>query len=360
MADQDRSPRPAIGPDHPLATAPSSYELFAALRHAEASAPDAPRLGTFGGRLEEEPIRLVQAVTLAFQPTQIEGLDLVEDGPPALRVTAPGLFGPNGAMPLHFTEDVQETESRAGQPDGFRCFTDIFHHRVLSLLYRAWAAAEPVVGLDRPTGDADHFAGLIGALAGIDPAPPAPGPEGSSGRTDPWLADALRHHAATAQSAVRGIAGLEAMIGDLFGVGAAIVPFTPGWLPLPPGLQWRLGLDGGTRLGDGAVPGDRVPDVQYRARLALGPMALDEYQRFLPGGGALERLRTLLHVHAGGEIEFDITLLLAAGAIPQPLAGNGLRLGLCAWIGERAETGPAGDLTLRAPAGGTPWQRTGP
>ncbi|MFV3074849.1 type VI secretion system baseplate subunit TssG [Niveispirillum fermenti] len=360
MADQDRSPRPAIGPDHPLAIAAPSYELFAALRHAEASAPDAPRLGIFGGRLEEEPVRLVQAVTLAFQPTQIEGLDMMEDGPPALRITAPGLFGPNGVLPLHFTEAVLATESRQDGPDGFRCFTDIFHHRVLTLLYRAWAAAEPVVGLDRPTGEGDHFAGLIGALVGIDPAAPATGPDGGTGRTDPWLADALRHHAATAQSAVRGIAGLEAMISGLFGIEAAIIPFTPAWLPLPPGMQWRLGQDGGTRLGDGAVLGDRVPDVQYRARLVLGPMALDEYQRFLPGGETLERLRALLHVHAGGEIEFDITLLLAADAVPEPRAGDGLRLGLCGWIGGRADPGPAGDLTLCAPAGGTPWQRNGP
>ena len=44
-------------------------------------------------------------------------------------------------------------------------FLDIFHHRMLSLFYRAWANTEPTVSFDRP--HTDRFSDYVGAMAGL-------------------------------------------------------------------------------------------------------------------------------------------------------------------------------------------------
>ena len=43
-------------------------------------------------------------------------------------------------------------------------FADIFHHRALSLFYRAWADAQPTVQMDRPRNN--RFAVHLGSLTG--------------------------------------------------------------------------------------------------------------------------------------------------------------------------------------------------
>src|SRR3546814_11999890 len=40
----------------------------------------------------------------------------------------------------------------------------MFHHRMLSLFYRAWADSRPTVPFDRP--ESDRFATYVGALTG--------------------------------------------------------------------------------------------------------------------------------------------------------------------------------------------------
>ena len=46
----------------------------------------------------------------------------------------------------------------AGDPT-FAVFADLFHHRMLSFFYRAWAQAQPTVSFDRP--EADRFGAYV-------------------------------------------------------------------------------------------------------------------------------------------------------------------------------------------------------
>ena len=75
-----------------------------------------------------------------------------------------GLFGPNGPLPLHLSEYAKDRE-RLYHDSTFRAFADIFHHRMMSLFYRAWADAQPTVAMDRP--DEDRFARYAGAVFGL-------------------------------------------------------------------------------------------------------------------------------------------------------------------------------------------------
>ena len=53
-----------------------------------------------------------------------------------------GVFGPNGALPLHLTEVAYSREHQADDP-AFSDFVNAFQHRFASLFYRAWAGADP-------------------------------------------------------------------------------------------------------------------------------------------------------------------------------------------------------------------------
>ena len=69
--------------------------------------------------------------------------------PAKLPVNFLGLFGPNGPMPVHITEYARERQLNAHDPT-LVGFLDLFHHRILSLFYRAWAVNQKAADLDRP------------------------------------------------------------------------------------------------------------------------------------------------------------------------------------------------------------------
>src|SRR5690606_20867113 len=92
------------------------------------------------------------------------------DGRPArLSIYSFGLFGPNGPLPLHMTEYARERLIHHG--DGaLTAFADIFHNRLILLLYRAWADAQSAASLDHGQEDfSRHLAGLLHRPA-VEPA----------------------------------------------------------------------------------------------------------------------------------------------------------------------------------------------
>ena len=123
-----------------------------ALRRLETLFVDAPRLGR-SLRPAEDPVRLTQEPSLAFAAATLAGFQLPKNGiPPRLSIAFGGLLGPQGPLPLHFTEYARDRIINSRDTTLTR-FLDIFHHRMLSLVYRAWADAQPTVQFDRPNSD---------------------------------------------------------------------------------------------------------------------------------------------------------------------------------------------------------------
>ncbi len=144
-----------------LQTGAWRFDFFSALRCVDALDPRAPRLGT-SNHLHQDPLRLGQAVSLGFEPGMLRNLQLREGQAARLAVTFFGLTGVNGPMPLAFSEDVL---SRQINHNDFMLadFLDIFHHRLLCLLYRSWAVTRPVVSADR--ANQDRFGDYVQAFA---------------------------------------------------------------------------------------------------------------------------------------------------------------------------------------------------
>ena len=341
------SSQPPAGPDpvvreqlyaH-LASRPYDFDLFQALRRIEALHPDRPRLGD-AARPVDEPIRFAQEASLVFAPAPIAAFER-ERSLPRLVQRVFGFLGPNGALPVHLTEYARERQLYHADPT-FGRFLDTLLHRFGLFFYRAWARAQPVVGLDRPL-DAP-IVRHVGAFIGV---------AGPAERARDALGDFPKlFFAGRLGRAVRDADGLEAWIRLHFQVPVRVEQFTGHWMRLDVDERSRLMRDGQASVGRGAVLGRTVWDVQHKFRIVVGPVPWDRFTALLPGGHPLDELQAMVRQYAGFEFAWDLRLILRREDVPAwalgRTAGIGL-LGRTAWLngGRRyARARDADDLVM--------------
>jgi len=268
-----------------VARAPHEFDLWHLLRAVDALHRDKPPLGR-APRPRDEALRIGQEPSLAFAPTQISKASPGTKGRPRVSILGFGLFGPNGPLPIHLTEYARE-RLRAHSDGTFVAFCDLFHHRFTLFFYRAWADAQATVSLDRGNANigavaADSFSRFVASLVHLG---------------DPALRDrdAVPDHAKFFGAGhlvrdTRNAEGLQRLLQLYFKVPVRIEQWVTHWLTLAPEQRTRLG--GGRvaeQLGAGAVAGARVPDVQSKFRVRLGPVTLHEYEQNLPGERCSDR-----------------------------------------------------------------------
>lgn len=312
---------------------PYSFTLFAALRLLEQLYPERPRLGG-GKRASDDAVRLAQPPHLIFAPSDVAALGRAEDGMPRLEQYGFGVFGPNGALPLHLTEYAFERAAHRGDP-GVADFINAFQHRFIALFYRAWADGDPVVNLDRPASD--RFVRCLGALVGL--APP------TARDAAPLAARAALGRAALFGRSSRSAAALERALSDYFGLPISIRPFIGGWLEIPHESRMRLGLTGGGALGLGATLGSSSWQCQHQFEIGLGPLDYAAFTRFLPGSPAFDELAGIVRFFTNDEWSWQLRPRLAASQAPGIKLGRAGRLGWTSWLGGRA--GGVDDVVIR-------------
>jgi len=248
------------------------------------------------------------------------------------------LLGPNGPLPLHLTEFARQRILHY-RDRTFARFLDIFHHRFLLLFYRAWAQAQPTVSFDRPRED--RFKTYLGALVGL-------GSTGARDR-DPVVDFVKLHFAGLLARQVRNADGLTQILSAYFRVPVRVEPFVGHWMPLPESERTRLG-GRWARLGRDAIVGSSVWDRQHKIRLHVGPLSRAEYEDFLPGRAAAERLVSWLRFYFTFEFAWDVRLILSCTEVPCMQLGaqpaRPARLGWTSWLGNRGAESDAGELVL--------------
>jgi type VI secretion system protein ImpH len=304
-----------------LERAAARMDFFQVLRLIENAHPGKPRIGA-SLRPRDDPVRLGQDPSLSFHPTALAGFRRAgADARARLAVNFFGLLGANGPLPTHLTEYTRD-RLRSGGDGTLLAFLDVFHHRLLSLFYRARASAEPAISLDRP--EADRFADFVASLFGIG----APGL-----RARDQIGDfAKLHFASLLANRSRPASGLVAILSEYFRLPVRVEQFAGHWMRLPPEIQTRIGCrDEGARLGSSTVLGRSVWDVQNRFRIVIGPMGHDDYQRLLPGGDSMARLAAWVRNYAGIALDWDVRLILRKEETPPLRLGRGARLGWTTW-----------------------------
>ncbi len=331
----------------------TQFDFYYAMRHIDACIPGSMPLGR-ALRPRDEPLRLTQHPSLIFAPSSLYQYKpgVTAHGLGRLAVHHFGLFGPNGALPQHITEYVQERILHY-KDETIARFCDIFQHRMILLSYRAWADCQSTTSLDNP--GRDHFGRYAASLIGMG--------QDSMRRRDSVPDHLKLHHAGHLARLTRNPEGLVRALAALIRVPVALQEYCLQWLKLAvtdqtslhsiatagDGGQHRIELgSASSRLGQGAVIGTRVPDVQHKFRLKIGAMTLVEFERYLPGGVRFLQVRDWVRNYLGVELAWDAQLILKREEVPAARLGSYGQLGWTSWLGTPAErrTRDADDVLL--------------
>ena len=317
--------------------APHRYGFYSAVRRINCAFPEKSRTGQ-AFRPGDDPVRFAQPPYTDFASSTLSEVDF--DGPGGVaRISQRfiGLFGPNGPLPLHLTEYTRHRLRHAHDPT-LAAFADSFHHRIVSLVYRAGAQAQPAVQADRP--DQDRFAFYVGALSGYGLS----AVEGA----DHMPGSAKLHFAGHLSSLPRHAAGLASIVEGHFGVPAQIVEFLAHWLTIPKSDRLRLGSNPQAgRLGTNSVLGERVWQRQDKFQIRLGPLTLRQYEDFLPSGRLFRALVDTVRNYLGLELMWEIQPVLKGEEKPVTCLGKQGVLGWTSWLESRDADLEVGDLQLQ-------------
>lgn len=326
----------------------SEFEFVQAMRLLMRLYPDRAPIGGWE-QPSREVVRLSVPASFAFPPAEIASLELPDEPvgdnsgtPPTaggrqqarMAVRFFGLTGPQGVLPHLYTEHAA-ARSRA-RDHAFRDFLDVFHHRALSLFYRAWERYHTTVPAER--GEEDRLRGHLLDIAGAGTSEVR-----KRSALDP---NTLAFYAGLFGMRTRPAVGLAQLVADYFDVPAQIEQFVGEWQELRDGGQLCLDADDLDGQLGAAVVGDAVFDPMARVRLKIGPLTRAQFDRFLPGGSQHHTLRELAHFYADEQVGVDAQLVLARDEIPgAALATPGApTLGYGTWLRTKPPTHDASDV----------------
>jgi type VI secretion system protein ImpH len=330
MGAEGREPDPALaleGLPERLRSSPGDFSFFQAVRLLQQLAGAENPVGSFD-RPSAEPLRFGARPSMSFPPTEIQSLKDNSDPGAPLKMTVNffGLIGPSGVMPTRYTELV--VERMYARDPTLKDFLDIFNHRMVSLLYRAWEKYRFPVPYER--GGKDPFTGYLLDLIGL----------GTAGLQDRMAVpdQALICYEGLLAQYPRSAQAFRQMLEDYFEVPVEVHPFAGCWRPLDAASR-TLFADGRShseQLGVGFVLGDEVWDQQSVVRIRLGPMTLGQYQDFLPGGAAHQPLKALSRFFCGDDLDVEAQLILRREDAPRmSLGAEGVpppKLGWVCWM----------------------------
>jgi type VI secretion system protein ImpH len=298
------------------------FDFFHAVRLIHCSRPDLPDIGD-SYLVKDDLIRFCQRPFLTFVPTAIDSYEPGVDGQAdKMFVYFTGLFGPQGPLPLWLTEYAREREWRHNDRT-LTAFLDIFHHRLISLFWKAWAQSQKTVDLDCQSEG--RFPKYFGSLIGRGMS--------SMRHRDAVNDDAKFYYSGRLAPEARNSEGLAAILNDYFTVPAHVETFVGHWLKLPEESICRLGASKETGLlGSNVIAGSSIWDSQLRICIQLGPMKLKDFLRFLPSGKTFKALRDWVLNYLGFEFLWDVRLLLEKSEVPNCTLGQFGQLGYSSWL----------------------------
>lgn len=326
MGAEERQPgvdlKEAVEPFHKDARRYAFYRLVYLLERALGGKP----LGQLGPPSEER-IRLRPDTSLVFASSDVSDVVALKypDAVLRARVTLSfmGLYGSTSPLPPHFSEQLAFSDYQGG-PQPVREMLDVFHHRLLSLVYRAWSKYR-FAAMYRRKGD-DPFSRRMLCAVGVDGVRdhPTPLPRFFYMRYAPLLA-----------SKSRSARGLEVVLRDMFGsMGARLEQFVGHWTKIEKSLRNKAGVMNCT-LGEDLTIGRYVYDGTGRFTVVLGPLGYDEYLSFLPGGHRRPQLRGVVDAFTRGMYDVMLELHVKTDAAPRFQLGSprAATLKRTAWLG---------------------------
>jgi len=305
----------------------SAFHFFQAVRLLERLHPERSPVGHFVPPLSEV-VRFSVPASLAFPPADIESFEWNSDGPAEMEVNFLGLTGPSGVLPLYYTELM---ESRIRQGDkAYKDFIDIFNHRFISFLYRAWRKYRLTLGYETRGAEADRFSLELLTLVGLGTA--------ALQNRQEIPDEAFIYYAGLLMPHSRSATLLKQLVADYFDIEVEIEEFSGSWYKLDPQTQTTLddSANESSQLGVGVIAGDEIWQDESTVRIKIGPLPIDRYVEFLPGGRAYRDLQAWTRFFSGNQLDFELQLVLKKEEVPACELGregtDAPRLGWITWV----------------------------
>lgn len=288
---------------------PARFRFIEAVDAIVAANPDGVAPGG-DGPPAREALRLRPQLSFGFPTADIAAA--VEVAPTAegalahlrLETTFLGVYGQASPLPAFFTEELFADERGT-----VRDFIDIFHHRMLSLAWRAMTKYR----LDRAR---DHDVRLR-ALAGF--APDVAVPEMPAGGDLLAVAGLLARQPRSGEA-------LAAAIRHWLGVAVEIEQCSAVWVDLPDERRCLLGGANCALAGD-MLAGSRIFSRTTAFTVIVGPVDSATFRRFLPGGDAMSAIAVLVGECNPERLDWSVEVVLAGDAVPPAALDGSARLG---------------------------------
>jgi len=336
MAPEERLPEALVEPARKLAEEAPRLGFFQLVAYLERlTASGTARVGS-AGPVNEEMIRFRHDPSLGFSSGDVSSVTLRQvpvraEEPhsrrPLFEVVTHflGLTGSISPLPMYIAEEVaQEDPDHAVR----REFLDLFHHRLLSLLYRIEAKYR--VSSESNFDNTDQWSRRLLALAGFDTY------EGERASKLPIrrLLRIVPLLASRARTAEKLEAALEDVLGEeLEGARVRVEQFVGRWVDIDARLQ--LGRDNNS-LGKNTVLGGKAYDRMGKVKIHIEPMPTSVYRRMLPGGDLLPQAREVVRLFLKDPLEYEFELGLTEG-VTQTFnlsSTQSAQLGRDTWLGK--------------------------
>jgi type VI secretion system protein ImpH len=290
------------------------------------------------GPLALEKLRFSHDHTLTFSTSDVSLLRFASDGGGAgpweepagaahdrikaqLTSTFLGLTGAVSPLPTYMAEEVAHDDD---DTPVLRNFLDIFHHRFISLMYRA--ATRFDFALEYLSGGRDAWSKRVQNLTGVD----AFAPERRT-RLAPGLVLRIAPVLATRR---RSAAALEAAVSEVLRLGEArtrVHQFLATWAPLAEADRIRLGVEN-SHLGRGMLLGRRVLSRAGKFRISVGPVPGAVRTRLQAGGDLFDRVRGVVELAAPAGLEWDLEITSDERPAMKLSSTAGSKLGQESWL----------------------------
>jgi type VI secretion system protein ImpH len=308
--------------------------FFPLVSFLERLTADAVRVGEMGP-VSEERIRFRHSPDMGFSSSDVAALVLRQvparaDDPDARRplfeVTTAflGLTGSATPLPLYMAEEVAQED-----PDNapLREFLDLFHHRLLSLLYRIECRYR--VTRELTASCTDQWSRRILALAGFDTYERA-----WPGILPPWrllrIAPLLLSRVRTAERLEMALQ--DVLAEDLEGARVTVRQFVGRWVDID--ARTRLGR-AHNQLGRNMLLGSRAFDRMGRFQVEIGPLSPRAYRRLMADGDLYPLAREVIALFVRDPLEYSFELSLSESVTHTFKLSSGWpsQLGRDTWLG---------------------------
>lgn len=288
----------------------------------EVRAPDRPGLGT-RDTPAHEPVRFGSWPRAGFPAGEVATVEFGDapddDGPhapPTVRTTFMGLYGVDAAMPPHMIDDIVLREEGH---EAVEAFLDRFHHRFVTLLYRAWKKYRYPESF-RPGGSDAHSRNLLCLVGfGWGSKPERAGvPDSRMLALLGLLCMKTRTPEGLAGVIALAVPGVDVRVDEFFpavtGAGQPR-PLTSRPAPTQSGEGPKRGL------GSAYVLGRRLAYRSRAVQVTLRPDNAGHAHDLLPGAWLHRELMAFVLLYAGVKADVHLRMEVSSRLVPVPMIG---------------------------------------